>query len=146
EYGIHLDRQADQEIIARLRSRPIRAELASGLEGWAHSKKDSSDSRRLRTLARAIDEDEMRNRLRDARYRNDIQVMKAIAAATGADSLPAATLVMLGRDLHWQGAVPEAVALLRRAVEHYPDDYWVNFELANALRKLNPCPWAEVIR
>src|SRR5262249_405425 len=48
--------------------------------------------------------------------------------------LPPATLVILGRHLRAQ----EAVALLQHARVRYPADFWIHYELAQALSRLKP--------
>src|SRR5438874_1610281 len=70
EYDIDVDALTTEESTERLRKRSIPGELATALDEWAQARRvarrgDSSSWRRLLTVARALDGDRWRNRLRD---------------------------------------------------------------------------------
>ena len=150
-YGVDLDRVQPHEAAARLRARAKGSELATYLDDWAwvrRNRKGKEDRswEPLSAVARALDADPWRNRLRDALAWGDKQALKALARSADADALPPATLSLLGTILADTGEVREAVALLRRAVRRHSADFWLNHELASALGRLQPPQAEEALR
>src|SRR5207248_6557012 len=58
---------------------------------------------------------------------------------------PASTLTLLGQALRQNGAVEQAITLLRKAQQRYPADFWINFELADCLASLRSPQLEEAI-
>jgi serine/threonine-protein kinase len=146
EYGIDVKQAPVAEVVQRLSAHPGRGELAAALDDWARATRDHAGKKKLTELARTVDGDPLRNRVRDARQSNDLKAMVTLASAPESTSLPASTVVLLAKDLRWGGAVPQAVALLRRALRQRPDHFWLNHELALSLEQLPTPPWEEVVR
>jgi eukaryotic-like serine/threonine-protein kinase len=150
DYGLDVEALEPEAAGAEVRRRAIRRALVAALDEWAwiRSKAESDPAgwRRLLAVARAADPDPWRNRLRDALSRHDVPALKDLAATANAAELPAPTLELLGHALGQAGAVPEAVALLRRAQRQYPGDFWINQYLAFFLASHRPPQWDEAIR
>jgi tetratricopeptide (TPR) repeat protein len=142
EFDIDLEALGTVGAAARVRGRSIPVELALALDHWANrrrrlkSRGDSTrDPRPMVAVARAADPDPWRDRLRDALEGRDVSAPAEIAASPGVIDLPAPTLSLL---VEWLDA-PTGEAVLRRAERKYPDDFWLNFQLAWNLEVL-PIP------
>src|SRR5262249_31576799 len=141
--GIDVEALGTEEAAERLRARTIPVELAAALDSWAgvrrHTGKGGAPGwRRLVAVARRAGPAAKRNELREALSRGDRQALVGLAASPQAAGWPASTLVLLGRALLGVGAVEQAVALLRKAQQLYPSDFWVNHHLASSLARLKP--------
>jgi serine/threonine-protein kinase len=145
-YGIDVQKLPAEEATRLMRSRAIRVELAAALDFWAALARAEGQVRRFRDLARAVDDDPGRNRVRDALGRNDRQALEKLATPARIRSLPAATLVLLGASLRNAGAHEAALRVLRQAQRRYPDDVAVNNELGGALLARHPPLPEEAIR
>ena len=126
EYGVDVEALPAAEAAARIAARPIAADLAMSLDGWSFNRRDRikpdhPGARRIDAVARALDPDPWRNRLRDAINRKEREMVKAIVdlktLATEVDpmALPPQSLTRLASELSRVGARKEAVALLRIA-------------------------------
>ena len=92
------------------------------------------------------DPDPWRNQLRDALESNDKKTLQQLAISAPVASLPPATLSRLAMSLHYTRAVPDMVALLHQAQEHFPGDFWINHHLAVGLSELRPPQLDEALR
>jgi tetratricopeptide (TPR) repeat protein len=101
-------------------------------------------------LARAVDADDFRERLRTLLMAEDLEAeaasLKALADEPNAAELPALTAVLLAGALRGAGERIAAIGLLRRAVARHPEDVWVNLVLAGSLDQLTPAPREEAVR
>jgi superkiller protein 3 len=134
EYGIDIDALPVEEAVHRLRARSVVTELAAALDSWAlaRSSLGKGDNRwkGLLAVAKAADPDEWRGRLRDAWEHKDLAALKALSVSEQVNRLPAQTLYLLGSVLREVGDVEGAVVFLRKAQQLYPDDFWINVQLA----------------
>jgi serine/threonine protein kinase len=151
EYGIDVESLEPEEAGERVRARKIRFELALGLDHWIRlrtAKRTADDPlrQRLFAVARAADPDPWRNQLRDALEHRQTETLKKLAASAKTGKLPVQSLSLLAWALDFVGAGEEAVVVLRQAVERYPDDFWINFQLAWSLDHLRKPHADEVIR
>jgi tetratricopeptide (TPR) repeat protein len=140
DYGLDVETLDPREAAERIGARTIRVELAAALDRWAQTRrwfpqKGKKSWQDLLALARAADLDPMRRALRDAVLRGDRQVLLQQAACKDLGARPPVTLVLLAEFLAEMGKQAEATALLRRAQEQYPGDFWINHELAYCLDK-----------
>jgi tetratricopeptide (TPR) repeat protein/tRNA A-37 threonylcarbamoyl transferase component Bud32 len=133
EFGIDIEALGEAGAAARVRARSIRVELALALDHWANRRRrlmrpgdPVRDPRPLVAVARAADPDLWRDRLRDALEGRDASAPAEIAASPRVIDLPAPTLSLL---VEWLDA-QTGEAVLRRAQRKYPDDFWLNFQLA----------------
>ncbi len=154
--GLDLDALSVADAAARLRSRPpaVIVELAAFLDHWSGvrrgARKRATSWRKPLELARAADDDDYRDRLRDLLAVDDLKAqaapLRALAEEPQTDALPAPTAVLLGVALELAGEREATVDLLRRAVARHPGDVWVNFSLAESLERLSPSPREEAVR
>jgi tetratricopeptide (TPR) repeat protein len=93
--------------------------LADELPRWRH---------RL-TVARQVDPDALRNRLRDALLRYDMSQFKRVAQEADAATLPTDTIQNMTPILWVIGENDMTLNLLRKAAAARPDDFWIHFYL-----------------
>jgi tetratricopeptide (TPR) repeat protein len=131
-----------------LGERAIRVQLAAALDDWAMTRKAAGKKgwKRLLAAARVADPDQWRNRLRDALQRNDRKALLELGCSALVKELPPLTLFLLGHALRAHGASEASVSLLRKAQRRFRGDFWINQELAMALRELKPPRSSEAVR
>jgi serine/threonine protein kinase/Flp pilus assembly protein TadD len=139
-YGLAVESLEPNEVAQRIRSCPIRLQLAAALDDWAGVQKTLKLAtwRQLVGVARLADPDRWRDRLRDALEGNDPKALQEVAASVPDDNLSPATAVLLGRLSVGTGAAEQAVAVLQRVWQRHPGDFWVNEELGFCLHELQP--------
>jgi serine/threonine-protein kinase len=143
DYGIDVDALPPAEAGRQLQTLAIRVELAAALDDWAVARmevgqKGDGKWKDLLALARAADGDDLRCRLREALGRMDRKALEQLASASRVEDLPVPTAVVLGLALRATGAVPRAMAVLRAAQRLHPEDFWINFVLANTCQDIRP--------
>lgn len=148
EYGIDVEAMAPQEAGPLLKARSIRVELAAALDDWVLklrvlNQKGWQD--RL-ALARGVDPDPFRDRVRGAVARGDRKALSELAVADEFADQPAPMLVLVARLLEAPEESTQSAALLRKAQWRHPDDFWINLSLADYLSKMKPLPADEAIR
>src|SRR5262249_12779542 len=124
--------------------RAIRVPLLAALDDWAYvslAKEDDSPVRRrqLLAVARLADSDPWRNRLREAIARRDKKGFTELVDGylQTADLAPA-TLAFVAQELVAAGAGDKAEAVLRKAQQQHPADFWINYQLAVHLQYGKP--------
>jgi tetratricopeptide (TPR) repeat protein len=150
DYGLRPDALAPEEAAARLRRRPepVRGILLAALDHWlilARYRK-APEAGWLERVLTASDADAWRQRLRAARKSNDRSALEKLAREVDAAAQPPESLFLLDMALRQRGAREGAVALLRRAQEAFPGDFWINHDLGRALEHSQPPQYAEAIR
>jgi serine/threonine protein kinase/lipopolysaccharide biosynthesis regulator YciM len=142
DYGIDLLSLEPAEAAERVFDRTIWLELTVALDHWAKVRTDPSRGlgnaddpirKRLLAVARAADRDPWRNQVREAQEQGDRAALRRLAASPEAAGQPLQTLSLLARALDAAGASQEAVDVERLAVQRYPDDFEINFQLAWSL-------------
>ena len=83
--------------------------------------------------ARAADQDPWRNAMRDALAGHDSNALTRLASELNLSSRPAISLRLMGRLLIWDRQGELAQQFLSRAWRVYPNDFWINIELALAM-------------
>jgi serine/threonine protein kinase/Flp pilus assembly protein TadD len=133
--GIDLEALDPAQVGELVRAQAIRQELVTALDHWARllteSEATKETGKRLLRIARLADTDEGRNRVRLAVEQEEIDVLKALARADQAKSLPPSMLGLVAGALRRLGAKQEALTLLREAQWRHPGDYWINLDLAD---------------
>jgi serine/threonine protein kinase/Flp pilus assembly protein TadD len=127
----------------RLRPLAIRDALVQALDHWAFVKEQLRPGSGLPLLrvARRLDDDPWRQRLRDPCVWGDRDALEKLAGGSAAPTQPTINLVILCLRLDVEGAPAAAEGLLRRAQVGRPQDFWLNLVLANLLssvRRLTP--------
>jgi serine/threonine protein kinase/Flp pilus assembly protein TadD len=154
EYGIDIDALDRDEASQRIRARSICFELAVFLDSWSHvrrrlanagSKQSGKDWRELLEIARAADPDSWRDRFRKAVLNNDRKALIELASSAPISALPVETVDRLG-DALLGIDTGEAAAFLRKGQRLYPQDYWINVNLANCLHELGSQHLDDAIR
>jgi serine/threonine-protein kinase len=146
-YGIDLTALDPAAAADRVAASPIKDPLVAALDEWARSLRedDRATMGRVLAVARRADPDDWRNRFRDLLARPDRAALEELAGRPEAGDLPPATAALLADALARAGAVPRAVAVLRRAQQSHPADFWLNHELAFYLMTLEPAPDEEAL-
>ena len=150
DYGIAIGGTEPDAAARGLRGCPqhVRTAIVAALDDWGQLVGEPATKERewLGQLARALDPDPWRNRLRDALPRRDRKGLEKLAAAADALAQPPATLLLLAEGLLRSGANASALTLLRRAQQQHPGDFWISFQMANLLALDNQRSWGEAIR
>jgi hypothetical protein len=125
-------------VARRLAESRLKEHWLIALDHWAAAARDGGQRRWLLKVADLADPDERRVRCRAAVVNADAVALRALAREAQADvgaSKPH-VLWLLGRSLRKLGKRddwPLAIGLLTLAQERHRNDFWINFELANAL-------------
>jgi serine/threonine-protein kinase len=115
---------------AWVRDPSVRAALVEALDDWASAARGLERRAWVLEVARRADPDEWRDGVRDPRVWDDAALMaRRVSGPQAAEQSPQ-LLVALGRRLKGKAAEE----LLRGAQQRHPADFWVNFELGNAMR------------
>jgi serine/threonine protein kinase/Flp pilus assembly protein TadD len=152
EYGIDMVSLETQQAASLVRESAIQEHLVAGLEDWAYVasrfKEERTKAKQLVALARQVDPDEWRDRLRQALLSADITNLEQLLRSAPIDKLPASTLVLLGRltitEFGARFAKPVGDFMLR-AQQRFPADFWANEILAWLLYKFEPSRLEEAI-
>jgi tetratricopeptide (TPR) repeat protein len=148
ELGIDVENLSAEEAAAKLRECSAVEELATFLDDWSWLLRPVVGRRcpasdpllwdKLTDIALLADPDEWRNRFRRAdrdTHARDTLVRAAAVEAETVD-LPAPTLRALASNLRRVSAPVYRRAVLRRAYLRYPQDYWINRQLAEFLTEV----------
>jgi tetratricopeptide (TPR) repeat protein len=145
-------------VAALVQQSAIREHLLTALDDWAEearrrdrrpgevgaefgirvSGRDKELSQKLQAITRQLDLDPWRNRLRDAMVSREVGALEQLARSAPVQELPATTLDRLGRRFNQMQLKPmpePMLDLLRRAQQRFPDDLWINYNLATALSR-----------
>jgi serine/threonine protein kinase/Flp pilus assembly protein TadD len=142
DYGWKMCVTAPRDVAAHLRRRPaaFRGTLLTALDHWlilARYKKAPEEGWLERVLD-AADTDAWRRAVRAARARDDRAALEKLARDADVTAQPPEELFLLDISLRQRGAKQAAAALLRRAQEAFPGDFWINLELGMALQDCGP--------
>ena len=142
-----------EQTAALLRRRPqaMRDALRAALDQWlilARQRK-ASESAWIELVLALADPDPWRQQVRAAPQRPPAQareLLRKLAREVDAASQPPEALFVLELALRQHGDHEAAVALLRRAQEIFPGDFWINLDLGLALQNCQPPRRQEAIR
>jgi serine/threonine protein kinase/Flp pilus assembly protein TadD len=133
---------------ATLRKRPglVAIQIASYLDDWSLvlriDGKSPDQADRITDLARALDPDAWRNRLRDAVSLPDQEARRLavlrLAAEHDVAAQPSPTVTLLATALREAGEPGPAISLLESARFRYRDVPWIHQELGLSLRAVRP--------
>jgi tetratricopeptide (TPR) repeat protein len=139
-YGLDVEELDPQEVADRIAASVIRDRLVSALDDWMEKKAIEGHPirERLLDIAQQADADPWRRRFRDALCRKDKQALQDLARNPEMLAQPPATVCFLARVLKQFHDVRLAVEVLRQAQQRYPNDFWINQNLAFHLTELNP--------
>jgi tetratricopeptide (TPR) repeat protein len=120
-------------VAARLRDSAVRQEVVAALDDWASITGNWSRRVWLLRVARSVDRDPLRDRLRQPELWRDGPALARLAEEARAAGLSPQLAVALGRALSRSGG--DAVALLAAVQARFPHDFWLNFALGDELGK-----------
>ncbi len=148
DYGIDVEVLPAEQAAGLIRARLVHLELAGALDHWVGGLGPSPRRNKLIAIARAVDSDEWRNRVRDALWagQRGQAVLAELVASEKVRALPPATVNSLAFAVRSAGLLNDAVALLRDAQQRHPDDFWINFNLAWSLDQKRPPSRDEAVR
>jgi tetratricopeptide (TPR) repeat protein len=143
DYGVDVEELAVEASIARLKARPAFAiPLAAALDDWANARGtvstvDGAAWKRLVAIARGIDPEPLRDRVRATWGRPVSEVQderRKMVESINARAQHPATLLLLAR-LRGVQFSDTGLRLLREAQDVYPGDFWIQFDLGYVLSK-----------
>jgi serine/threonine-protein kinase len=139
EYGVDVHELPVEDSVRRLRARPALAvALAAGLDDWVHNRRTLSEAdtarwKRLVAVARGIDPEPLRDRLRAA-WGQPVAIvrddLRRLADSIDVRAQHPATLILLWRTLMRAQHRDSALRILRDAQYLHPADFWLNYHLA----------------
>jgi tetratricopeptide (TPR) repeat protein len=140
EYGLDVDRLDVQASADQIRLRPIHQQLVAALDDWARVRKELKGAgwRQRLAVARAADPDVWRNRLRGALEQKGPKALEEAAAADTASEWPVSTITLLGTLARGTPSNDRVAAVLVRAQQRHPGDFWINETLGLLLMHTRP--------
>jgi tetratricopeptide (TPR) repeat protein len=152
---IDLDVLTPPAAAARFRARPaaVVLQVLPYLDSWSLVRRNDEQPverwQRPLAVARALDSDDYRNRLRAVVERPDIrkqgEALRELSHDIQVAELPPASILQLASALREAGDPAAAAALLESAAQRFPDDVWINYNLADVLAGL-PTRREEAVR
>ncbi|MBN9522510.1 tetratricopeptide repeat protein [bacterium] len=144
-FGIDVESLPPAEVASRLlRHGRIGPFVSVALDQWCDTRRratgaDESAWRPLVDLANRLDPDPLRVRLRASWGQKAtparLEELRGLVETLGTTRQNPNTLTLLAASLRGPGLVDLQERVLRLAQEQYPDDFWVNLDLANALHR-----------
>jgi tetratricopeptide (TPR) repeat protein len=111
----------------------VRDEIVAALDDWAGITEDPARREWLLMVARGADPHPIRDRLRQPELWMDGRQLTRLVEGLHVEELTPQLLTVLARAL--RATRGDAVPLLSSAQAHYPNDFWLNFELGEALHE-----------
>jgi len=141
DYGVDAAALPVETAIKLLKARqPFAMPLAAALDEWADThrglKKDAAGAKRLVAVARGIDPEPLRDKVRSTWGKPASEVGDELQQIAGTIDIRAqhpATLGILAGKLRRVKRPDSSLRLLRDAQIAYPADFWLNYELARRL-------------
>jgi serine/threonine-protein kinase len=130
KYGIPVLSLEPDESAARIRASAIRETLVAYLHDWLYWVSDENKARLVGVLGLA-DDDDWRSAYREARVANDIEELRRLAQHPEAPMQPSVVVSGLGGAMLADRYKNETLALLQKAQQRNPGDFWINFLLGN---------------
>jgi serine/threonine protein kinase/Flp pilus assembly protein TadD len=131
EAGLGREGDDSAALAARVSASAVRAEIVGALDDWASICKDRARRDWLLAVARGADPDPARDRLRQPElWRDGAALARVIREVRAAELSPQLTNA-LGRAMRESDG--GAAQLLSAAQAHFPNNFWLNFNLARTL-------------
>jgi serine/threonine protein kinase/Tfp pilus assembly protein PilF len=148
-YGLDVEHGDAGAAAESIRLRSIAKQLMAALDHWASLQRRRKDQewRHLLAVARAVDNDDWRKWFRDAWEHGDDKAMNDLLASAEVEQQFLTTLSLLGisNPTPKNVSTERAAALLRRAQQRHPADFWINHDLAFLLMHAEPPQLDEAI-
>src|SRR5262249_20793148 len=132
DLDIDVDALEPDEAARRIEQRPaLKPYLVAALDDWVgprrQARPDPQAIRRLLDVARQVDPDPWRDRLRAAIGRNDMTELSEMAAGVDVRVQTTSSILALATRLMNGGRRKAAVSLVRKAQWEHPEDFWLVF-------------------
>lgn len=132
--GLDVKSLAPEVVADRIRASPIRSALIAALDDWSTCAPTREQVERIYEVTRRADPDpDWRDKVRDVAIIDDVHALTTLADEAAIDQQSPSLLVALGRRLERVESNP--VGFCKRVQLQYPNDFWVNLQLANILQK-----------
>jgi superkiller protein 3 len=143
DYGVDVEALPTEEAVARLQARPALAlPVAASLDDWTTiratvSEKDAAGWKRLVAVARGLDHDPLRDRLR-ATWGTEVTRAELLRLSESIDLTTESptSAQLLAENLVRAGYPDAATRVLRDAQYAHPDDVWLNWLLSDHLDRV----------
>jgi tetratricopeptide (TPR) repeat protein len=141
-YGVDIDALQAEEVIDRLRGKPALAvAIAAALDDWVDARRNvgegESSWKPLVAMARGLDHDPLRDRLRAAWGQPPTAEgqaeLRGLAESIDVKAQRPGTLQVLARTLYRRQLTDAALRILRDGQQAHPADFWLYFELGYLL-------------
>jgi serine/threonine-protein kinase len=130
-----------------LADRHEKERIAAALDAWAWVETVRPRKAQLSSIAKQVDPDPFRNKLRAAMASQDAAALLALVKTKDVDSLPAPSVVLLAGGLRSSNYEEEAITVLTTARKRYPSDFWIHQNLGALWnRKRDLSGTAEAVR
>jgi tetratricopeptide (TPR) repeat protein len=120
----------------RVSDSAIRVQLVAALDDWAATTRDKKRRAWLLEVARRADGEASHGRFRNPKAWNDATVLAGLAREAQEEGLSPQLLAALATQLAVLGENP--LPLLKKAQARHPSDFWLTFDLAEALLQVRP--------
>jgi serine/threonine-protein kinase len=146
DHGMDLDTMPAEKIAERIRKSAAKDLLVATLEEWANLTGSFEAGAKQLAIAGMADPSLWRVRFHAALRANNLKAIQELADTADVTTLQAPSLTFLGFYLSSHGDTKTSAALLRRARQQYPMDFWVNLYLGLCLCNAKPPHYPEAVR
>jgi tetratricopeptide (TPR) repeat protein len=129
--GLAVEGEDPEAVASRIRGSAIKAQLVAALDFWAIATKNPARRAWLMEVARRAEPGVWSDRFRDPAVWRKPAALAEMARKASVAELSPQVLTVLGMAL--RRARVDTLPLLRAARERHPRDFWLNFDLGNAL-------------
>jgi serine/threonine-protein kinase len=126
-WGLGDPREDPDRVAARLKASPVHKALVAALDDWATCAEKKEVRDWVLNVARRMDPDPWRDRVRDPDKWDRVESFPEVADMARVEEQPVTVLVSFGT--RWRRLGGDPTALLLRVRRQHPDDFWLNFEL-----------------
>ena len=135
ENGMDLAALPPQKAARRIEASPIHVHLVRALDSWAYCKDHlaKGGGNLLRSIAQAADKGPWRQQLRDPALRKNRAALEKLAENKAVLDQPPELLLILFGLLEDANVKAAGIRLLIKAQPIHPEDFWINYQLANSL-------------
>jgi tetratricopeptide (TPR) repeat protein len=146
EHGIDVDALSVEDAAQRIGERRIKQSLLAALDLWAFSETGAARAK-LADIACRIDKEPQGNLVHAAVAHNGgAAALKQLSASESVIDLPTSTLLLLARELYDGGLDGQALAMVLRARQRHPNDFWLQAHAGIYLTHAAPPDYSEAIR
>jgi tetratricopeptide (TPR) repeat protein len=129
QFGVDFDSLTPDEAALRLRQRTVAVEVAAALDTWVFVSRRPNVGKtgwqRLLAVARAIDPEPTRSKLREIVEREDNEALRALLKTIRVEELSAQTALFFANALEVAGNREDSLKVLLLAQLRHPADYWL---------------------